>query len=147
MSLQDIPMANSSSKARVLFDNGSEVTLVMNHFAEKNKLSSRKALFSLAVMGSSPTSHNNGKIFTVPLINSSGEKVFMEAFRVDSILVEKVGRDKIVLNKEDFPNIPKAVLDKAAKPISKKFLDILIGNTYLGLQPVCQTGFGCQHCA
>ena len=52
-----------------------------------------------------------------------------------------------MFNKEDFPHISKAVLEEAAKPLNKKYLDVLIGNQILGLQPVCEIGFGCQDCA
>ena len=82
-------------------------------------------------MGSSPTIYNEGKIFTVPLVDSNSDSVLFEAFSVNNILVEKVGREEIILNEEDFPHLSKAVLDEAAKPLHKKFLDILIGHTYV----------------
>ena len=84
-------------------------------------------------MGSSPTSYNNGKIYTVSLIDSSGDRILIKAFGVYSILAEKIGREEVVFNKEDFPHLLKAVLEEAAKLLSKKFLDILIGNLDLGL--------------
>ena len=85
-------------------------------------------------MGPKPTTYNNGKIYTVPLVDSNSGSVLVKAFSVDSILVEKVSREEIMLNKEDFPHI------------SKKYLDVLIGNPNLALHPVCETGFGCQDC-
>ena len=48
---------------------------------------------------------------------------------------------------EDFPHLSKEILQEAAKPLARKYLDILIGNPNLSLQPVCETGFGCQDCA
>ena len=52
-----------------------------------------------------------------------------------------------MFNKEDFPHLSKEVLQEAAKPLSKKYLDMLIGNPNLALQPVCESGFSCQDCA
>ena len=140
-------MAKCKEEARVLFDNGSEVTLVSNHFARRNKLSSRKAPFTLAVMGSSPSCHSDGKLYSISLLDSSGRKVVIEAFGVDNILTEKVGRGKIIFNEEEVSDLPKAVIDKIAKPIPKKYVDILIGNSHLGLQPACNFGFGCKNCS
>ena len=66
---------------------------------------------------------------------------------MDSILSEKIGREAVNFNKEDFPHLPKEVLQEAAKPLAKKYLDILIGNPDLALQPACQSGFSCMDCA
>ena len=38
-----------------MFDNGSKVTLVTNHFTDKNKLPFKKAPFTLSVIGTKPT--------------------------------------------------------------------------------------------
>ena len=130
-----------------MFDNGSKVTLVTNHFAEKNKLPFKKAPFTLSAMGSKLTTYNKGKIYSVRLVNPNGDSVLVKAISIDSILVEKVGREEIVLKKKYFPNFSKAVLKEAAKPLPNKYIDILIGNPNLSLQPVCGTGFGCQDCA
>ena len=65
---------------------------------------------------------------------------------MDSILAEKIGREEVVFNKEDFPHLSKEVLQEAAKPLARKYLDILIGNPNLALQLVCESGFGCQDC-
>ena len=147
MSLQDISVSNSNRKTCVMFDNGSEITLVTNHFAMKINLPFEKAPLTLSAIGSKPTTYNNGKIYTVPLVDSNGEIVLVKAFSVNSILVEKVGREEVMLNKEDFPHLSKEVLKEAAKPLPKKYLDVLIGNPSLALKPVCETGFGCQDCA
>ena len=47
----------------------------------------------------------------------------------------------------DFPYLSRTGLEEAAKPLNKKYLDVLIGNPNLELQPVCEIGFGCQDCA
>ena len=130
-----------------MFDNGSEITLVSSIFAKKNNLPFEQATYTLAGIGSNATTYNNGKIYTVPLVDSNGEVILVKAFSVDTILTEKVGREEVMFNKEDIPRLSKAALEKAAKPLNKKYLDVLIGNPNLGLQPVCETGFGCQDCA
>ena len=91
MSLQDIPVHNSNNKARVMFDNGSEITLVSNFFTKKNNLPFEEATYTLAGIGSNPTTYNNGKIYTIPLLDSNQEIIFIKAFSVDSILSEKIG--------------------------------------------------------
>ena len=133
-----------------MFDNGSEITLVSNFFARKNNLPYERATYTLAGIGSKATtydSNNNGKIYTVPLKDSNGEIVLVKAFAVERILEEKTGQDEVKFNHEDFPHLSKEVLQEAAKPLPRKYLDILIGNPDLALQPVCQSGFGCQDCA
>ena len=55
MSLQDIPIHNLSTKAHVMFDNGSEITLVLNFFTRKNNLPFEQATYTMAAMGSKPT--------------------------------------------------------------------------------------------
>ena len=150
MSLQDIPVCNSSIKARVMFDNGSEITLVSNSFAKKNNLPFERATYTMAAMGSKPTTYDsskNGRIYTVPLVDSKGEIVFVKAHSVESILTEKTGRNQVKLSHDDFPRLSKEVLQEAAKPLPSKYVDVLIGNPHLALQPVCQSGFGCQDCA
>ena len=82
----------------------------------------------------------------MPLIDSSGNKIVIKVFGVDHILAEKIGHEEVKFKKEDFPNLSKSVLIEAAKALPKKFLDILVGNPNLGLQPVCKYGFGCKDC-
>ena len=75
-------------------------------------------------------------------MDSSGEIFTVRAFSVENILTDKIGRDKVKFNPRDFPCLSKEVLQEAGKPLPRKYLDILIGNPDLGLQPVCITGFG-----
>ena len=119
-----------------MFDNGSKISLVSNFFAMKAKLPFEEASYTLAGVGSNSTTYNSGTIYTVTLINSEGDKIHVKAFRVDSILSDKIGREEVKFKKEDFPNLPKVVLKEAAKALPKKFIDIVIGNSSLGLQPV-----------
>merc|ERR1712082_402387 len=76
-----------------------------------------------------------------------GEIFLVKAFAVERILKEKIGREKIKFNHDDFPHLSKDVLQETVKHLPRKYLDILIGNPNLTLQPVCQSGFGCQDCA
>ena len=94
-----------------MFDNGSEITLVSSIFAKKNNLPFEQATYNLAVIGSNATTYNNGKIYTVPLVDSNGEVILVKAFSVNTILTEKIGREEVVFDKEDFPHLSKAVLE------------------------------------
>ena len=130
-----------------MFDNDSEITLVSNFFAKKNNLLFEEASYTLAGIGSNPTTYNNGRIYNIPLLDLNQEIVLVKAFFVDSILSEKIGREEVKFNKEDFPHLSKEVLQEAAKPLARKYLDILIGNPNLALQPACKSRFGCIDCA
>ena len=130
-----------------MFDNGSEVTLVSSIFAKKNRLLYEEASYTLAGIGSSPTTYNNGRIYNIPLLDSRKEIIYVKAFSVETILSDKIGREAVKFNKQDFPHLPKEILQEAAKPLVKKHLDILIGNSDLALQPACESGYGCMDCA
>ena len=83
----------------------------------------------------------------MPLVESNGEIVYVKAFSVNNILCNKVRRKNINLNPGDFPRLSKEDLQEAVKPLPKRYLDLLVGNEHLGLQPACGHGFGCQDCA
>ena len=57
MSLQDVPVHKSSIKARVMFDKGSEITLVSDSFARKNNLPYEPATYTLAGIGGKATTY------------------------------------------------------------------------------------------
>ena len=104
----------------------------------------------MAAMGSKPTiydSSNNGRIYTVPLVDYKEEIILVKAHTVESILTEKTGRNQVKLNQNDFPRFSKEVMQEAGKSLPNKYVDMLIGNPHLALQPVYQSGFGCQDCA
>ena len=85
MSLQDIPIKNSLIKAPIMFDNGSKITLVSSIFMNKNNLPFEEATHTLAGVGSKATTYNsgeNGRIYSVPLMDSKGEVVTVKAFSV-----------------------------------------------------------------
>ena len=98
-----------------MFDNGSEITLVSSIFAKKNNLPFEQATYTLAGIGSNATTYNNGKIYTVPLVDSNGEVILVKAFSVDTILTEKIGREEVMFNKEDFSYLSKAVLRRSGQ--------------------------------
>ena len=77
MCLQDIPL-NSNVKAHVMFDNGSELTLVSSIFTKRNNLPFEEATYTLAGVGGQDITYKageDGKIYTVPLVDTSGETV------------------------------------------------------------------------
>ena len=149
MCLQDVNMRDSSVNARTLFDNGSELTLISSIFAKKNNLPYEEATYTISGVGGATTYNagTNGRVYTVPLVESNGETVYVKAFSVNNILSSKVGRSRINLNPGDFPRLNKEDLQEAVKPLPKRYLDLLVGNEHLGLQPACGNGFGCQDCA
>ena len=120
-----------------MFDNGSEVALMSSIFAKKNHLPYEAASYKLAGIGSSPTTYSNGRIYSIPLLDSNKEITYVKAFSVESILSDKIGREAVKFSKQDFPHIPKETLHEAGKSLVKKHLDILIGNSNLALQPAC----------
>ena len=128
-----------------MFDNSFEITLVSNFFAKRNNLPFEEATYTLAGVGSKATTYNsgeNGRIYTVPLIDFNGEIVSVKAFSVENILTDKIGREEVKFN--PFPCVSKETLQEAGKPLPRKHFDILVSNPYLALQPVCEAGFGCQ---
>ena len=113
-----------------------------NFFARKNNLPYERATYTLAWIGSQATtydSNDNGKIYASPLEDSDGEIVLVKAFTAEKILEEKIGREEVKFNHDDFPHLSKEVLQEAAKPLPRKYLDMLIGNPDLAFQPVCQS--------
>ena len=75
--------------ARVLYDSGSEVNLVTNKFAKKNNLKHEDAYYILAGVDAKPRNYSSkkaGKIYTLPLLTSTGEKITIKALAVEKIL-------------------------------------------------------------
>ena len=122
MSLQDIPIKNTSSKAWVLFSSGSEITLVSSFFTKRNNLPFKEATYTLAGVDSKATTYNsgeNGRIYTVPLMDSNGEIVLVKAFLVENILTDKIGREEVKLNPRDFPHLSQETFQDAGKPFQR----------------------------
>ena len=148
MCLQDVNIRDSSVKARTLFDNGSELTLISSIFAKKNNLPYKEATYTISGVGGATTCNTatNGRVFTVPLVECNGETVYIKSFSVNNILSNKVGRSSINLNRGDFPRLKKEYVQEAVKPLPRRHLDLLVSNAHLGLQPAYGYGFGCQDC-
>ena len=87
-------------------------------FTKMNNLPYEEVSYTLAGIGSSPTTYNNGRIYNIPLLDSNKEIILIKAFSVDSILSKKIGQEAVNFNKEDFPHLPKSVLQEAAKPFA-----------------------------
>ena len=98
-----------------MFDNGSEITLVSSIFAKKNKLPFKQATYTLAGIGSDVTTYNNGKNYTIPLVDTNGENILVKTFSVNTIITEKMRREEVVFNEEDFPHLSKAVFKEVVK--------------------------------
>ena len=97
-SLQNIPVNNSSIKAQVMFDSSSEISLVSSIFAKRNNLPYEEAMYTLAGVGSKATTYNfgeNGRIYSVPLMDSNREVVIIKVFSVENILTEWIQRDEV----------------------------------------------------
>ena len=94
MSLQDVPIKNTSIKARTMFDNGSELTLVSSFFANKNNFSYQEATYTISGVGGAESTFKSGSkgcIYNKPLQEINGNIVVINAFAVDSILGGKIG--------------------------------------------------------
>merc|ERR1711867_213120 len=83
MSLQDIPVKNSSMKARTMFDNGSELTLVSSFFANKNNFSYEEASYTIYGVGGAEStfdSGSKGRIYNIPLQEINRDTLVKRAF-------------------------------------------------------------------
>ena len=127
--------------ARVLFDSGSQTTLVRNKFAEQAGWSYSKARYSLAGIGDKAKTIY-GKLWNISLKDNKGKVHTTKAYGVTSILQEDWAFPAINEVAAQFPNIPKDVfLAQHSKP-----LDILIGSDALSLLPKCNYGPDCKDC-
>ena len=79
-------------------------------------------------------------------MDSEGKKILVKAFGVEKILSEKVSRNNVKFDQGEFPGVPKEILGRVGRMLPRRYIDVLIGNSHLGLQPVCSIGFGCSNC-
>merc|ERR1711895_210602 len=142
--VQDIPVSVDSKfdkNARVLFDNGSQTTLVRDHFAEQAGWSYTKAQYTLAGIGNK-SRLIQGKLWNVTLKDREGKMHVIQGYGVPSILQENWYFPAIKDVAGKFPNVPKEVfLAQESRP-----LDILIGTDSLNLMPKCNYGSDCKNC-
>ena len=112
--VQDVTViSNPRSKkgdisARILFDSGSQTTLVTNKFAEQAGWSYSKAQYSLSGIGASAKTIQ-GKLWNISLKDNEGNVHVAKAYGVTSILEEDWVFPDIVDLADQFPNIPKDI--------------------------------------
>ena len=139
--VQDIPaICSSGSKrkvtnARVLFDLGSQTTLVRDQFAEQAGWNYTKAQYSLAGIGTS-SKVIQGKLWNITLKDREGKIHITKGYGVPSILQKDWSFPDIKEMAGQFPNIPLEVFLAQ----NSKQLDILIGTDSLNLLPKCNYG-------
>merc|ERR1712074_167275 len=106
----------------------------------------RKASYTITGVGGEPqvyTPENGGKIWTVKIRDNNGVLESIEAYGVPNVLLEPIGHGQLNSYREKFPNVAAEVFDE----LPDKELDLLVGNTYLGLHPKCSIGgFDCKDC-
>ena len=91
--VQDVPVISKSrckkgdNTARILFDSGSQTTLVRNKFAEQAGWSYSKARYSLAGIGANAKTIY-GKLWNISLKDNEGNVHITKAYGVTSILQE-----------------------------------------------------------
>ena len=112
--VQDVTViSNPRSKkgdisARILFDSGSQTTLVTNKFAEQAGWSYSKAQYSLSGIGASAKTIQ-GKLWNISLKDNEGNVHVTKAYGVTSILEEDWVFPGVSDLADQFPNIPKDV--------------------------------------
>ena len=94
--------------ARILFDSGSQTTLVTNKFAEQAGWSYSKAQYSLSGIGASAKTIH-GKLQNISLKDFEGKMPVAQAYGVTSILEEEWAYPAIKDLEAQFQNIPKDV--------------------------------------
>ena len=88
------------------------------------------------------TPATGGKIWTVILKDNEGVVETVKAYGVPEILLEPIGHGPLKTHQSLFPNVNSEVFEA----LPDKELDMLIGNTHLGLQPKCIRGINCPNC-
>ena len=130
----------------MLFDNGSQIALARNKLCKLAGFKSRKATYTLSGVGGKHqvyTPSTGGKIWTVILKDNNGVVKTVEAFGVPQVLLEPIGHGPHKALRGRFPHVKPAVFNR----LPDKEMDLLIGNTYLGLHPKCAIGgFNCVDC-
>ena len=96
--------------------------------------------YSVAGVGSVPQVID-GKLYTIDLIDQTGNNQRITAYGVPSLLSDPVGHGSLGLV-DQFPNIHPGVFEA----VMPKPLELLIGNEFLSLYPKCMNGRGCEAC-
>ena len=121
--VQDILVVSKSrckkgdSSVRVLFDSGSQTTLVRNKFAEQAGWSYSKARYSLAGIGDKAKTIY-GKLWNISLKDNKGKVHTTKSYGITSTLQEDQAFPAINEVAAQFPNIPKdAFSAQHSKPL------------------------------
>ena len=102
---------------RILFDSGSQTTLVTNKFAEQAGWSYSKAQYSLSGIGASAKTIH-GKLWNISLKDNEGNAHVTKAYGVTSIFEKDWVFPDISDLADQFPNIPKDVfLAQSSTPL------------------------------
>ena len=116
--------------ARILFDSGSQTTLVTNKFAVQAGWTYSRAKYSLAGIGKK-AKVVCGKLWNISLKDNKGKVHTVKAYGVPSILQEDWAFPAMYEVAAQFPNVPK----EAFSAQNSKPLDILICSDALSLLP------------
>ena len=126
---QDMHIDGVQGEHSSCFDNGSNRCLIRNDFAQENKLKSQKIKYRLNAVGSREQVEET-EMYMFEVTDKDGINTKAWAFGIDEIMPAP---DPVDLQpvRHLFPNVPEA----AFSTISKKPVQILIGNNFMSLQP------------
>ena len=128
-------------KGRVLFDNGSQTTLVRDRFANDMGWSYINNCFSLAGVGSM-SNIIQGKLYDINILGADGSVYSVKGYGVSNILNKNWSYPALTYLSKFFPKIPVSVFSaQDSRPI-----DILVGVDALNLIPRCSNGINCVNC-
>ena len=127
--LQDIPLKNSSTLSRSLWDKGSNRVLIREAFAEANNLVSRDVTYKMEVVGGNSFEIIHSKIYLLDLLDMHGNTRTLWGYGVQRIMSSGVPNLSSI--RKMFPHIP----EEAFMELEPKEVDVLIGLNMMELQP------------
>ena len=126
---QDVKISGADSHAHTCWDKGSTRCLVTHSFAQANGLQKQKIVFKLDVVGSLGEPQD-GWYYMFEMVRNNGTVRKVWGYGIETIMESPDPLDLSSV-RSLFPHIPKEVF----APSSKKPVDILMGNNFLGLHP------------
>ena len=127
--IQDIPLSNTDTLSRTLWDKGSNRVLVRNQFAIENKLVSRDVTYRMEVVAGEAPQIIHSKLYLINLKDMYGNIHKVWGYGVPKIMTSDVPDLSVI--RHLFPHIPEA----AFNPLVTKEVDLLIGLNMMELQP------------
>ena len=127
---QDVKVLGAGEEARTCWDNGSTRALITHQYAQVNNFMSQPITFRLDVVASGKGVPHEGVIYIFNLVTNSGSLKKVWAFGVDEIMETPDPLDMAAL-RHLFPHLPESVF----APLTKKPVDLLIGNNFFHLHP------------